>query len=260
VSGARGAQPVSGARGAQSQSQPLWQREPLVGEFLDRRAVLLPLLDVQEDLLRRLFTRHGRAVGRFLDVGAGDGASSELLLDLEGVGSGSSAVLVDFSEPMLSRAGQRLARFGGRWQAVRGDLRDPSWQEGLPAGAFDAAVSSYAIHHLTGERKRALFGELFERLAPGAMFLNMDVVSIGGPLRGLFDEQMVANALTAEHAHGGARSREEIERELLADEDEDRPDPLAAQLHWLQEAGFEQVEAHFKWAEGVIFGGVRPGN
>jgi len=235
--------------------QPVWQREHLVGEFLDQRAVLLPLLDVQEDLLRRLFKRRGRAVGRFLDVGAGDGASSELLLDLAG---GSEAVLVDFSEPMLGRAAQRLGRFGERWQSVRGDLREPSWQDGLPAGAFDAAVSSYAIHHLTSERKRALFHELFERLAPGAMFVNMDVVSIDGPLRGLFDEQMVANAVAAEDAHGGGRSHEEIERELLADEDEDRPDPLAAQLQWLGEAGFEQVELHFKWAEGAIFGAVKP--
>jgi tRNA (cmo5U34)-methyltransferase len=247
---------VSAPGGAQS--QPAWQRERLVGEFLDQRAVLLPLLDVQEDLLRRLFSRRGRAIGRFLDVGAGDGASSELLLDLDGVGSGSTAVLVDFSEPMLGRAGQRLARFGERWRAVRGDLREPSWRESLPAGAFDAAVSSYAIHHLTSERKRALFHELFDRLAPGAMFVNMDVVSIDGPLRGLFDEQMVANAIAAEHSHGEGRSHEQIERELLADEDEDRPDPLAAQLQWLGEAGFEQVEVHFKWAEGVIFGAVKP--
>lgn len=241
--------------------QPAWQKEGLVGEFLDQRAVLLPLLDVQEDLLRRLFTRRDRAIGRFLDVGAGDGASSELLLDLAG---DSQAVLVDFSEPMLARAGRRLGRFGGRWQAVRGDLREPSWHESLPAGAFDAAVSSYAIHHLTSERKRALYSELFERLAPGAMFVNMDVVSIDGPLRGLFDEQMVANAVAAasspegEHAHGAGRSHEEIERDLLADEDEDRPDPLAVQLQWLEQAGFEQMEVHFKWAEGVIFGAVKP--
>jgi len=243
---------VSGAGAARS--QPAWQKEGLVGEFLDQRAVLLPLLDVQEDLLRRLFTRHGRAIGRFLDVGAGDGASSELLLDLA---DDSQAVLVDFSEPMLARAGKRLGRFGERWQAVRGDLREPSWREALPAGAFDAAVSSYAIHHLTSERKRALYGELCDRLAPGAMFVNMDVVSIDGPLRGLFDEQMVANAVAAEHTHGGGRSHEEIDSELLADEDEDRPDPLAVQLQWLEDAGFEQVEVHFKWAEGVIFGAVK---
>lgn len=246
---------MSAAGGAQ---HPAWQKQELVEEFLDQRATLLPLLDVQEDLLRRLFTRRQRPLGRFLDVGAGDGASSELLLELGGASSGSTAVLVDFSEPMLSRAGARLGRFNGRWQPVRGDLRETSWREGLHAGEFDAAVSSYAIHHLTSERKRALYRELYELLAPGGMFVNMDVVSIDGPLRGLFDEQMVANAIAVEHAHGGHRSDEQIERELLADEHEDRPDSLAAQLQWLDNAGFEQVEVHFKWAEGVVFGATKP--
>jgi ubiquinone/menaquinone biosynthesis C-methylase UbiE len=235
--------------------QASWQQERLVGEFLDQRATLLPLLDVQEQLLRLLFTRGGRQIARFLDVGAGDGASSQLLLDLV---PDSKAVLVDFSEPMLARAGQRLGRFGERWQSVRGDLRDCAWREGLPAGVFDAAVSSYAIHHLTSERKRALFHELFGLLADGGMFVNMDVVQVDGPLHGLFDEQMVANSIAAERARGGARSDEEIECELLADEDEDRPDSLAAQLGWLEEAGFQQVEVHFKWAEGVIFGATKP--
>jgi tRNA (cmo5U34)-methyltransferase len=234
-----------------------WQQEGLVGEFLDQRATLLPLLDVQEDILRRLFTSGGRAISRFLDVGAGDGASSELLLGLGDEASCSTAVLVDFSEPMLARAGVRLERFADRWQAVRADLRDPGWRDTLPDGPFDAAISSYAIHHLTSDRKRALYGELFELLAPGAMFANMDVVDIHGPLRGLFDEQMVANAIAAEHARGGSRHDHQIERELLADEDEDRPDDLDEQLAWLRDAGFQQVEVHFKWAEGVVFGGVR---
>ena len=30
------------------------------------------------------------------------------------------------------------------------------------------------------------------------MFVNMDVVTIDGPLQGLFDEQIVANAIAAE--------------------------------------------------------------
>lgn len=234
---------------------PAWQREELVGEFLHQRATLLPLLDVQEDLLRRLFARHPHPIERFLDVGAGDGASSELLL---GLAPSAEAVLVDFSEPMLARAQDRLGRAHSRWRAVRGDLSEPSWRAGLPGGQFDAVVSSYAIHHLPSARKRALFAELFELLAPGAMLVNMDVVTVEGPLRGLFDEQMVANAIAAERRGGGARHDHEIEQELLADSDDDRPDGLAEQLGWLTQAGFAQVEVHFKWAEGAIFGAVKP--
>jgi SAM-dependent methyltransferase len=226
-----------------------------VGEFLDERQAVLPLIDVQEDLIRRIFGRHGHQIGRFLDVGSGDGAMSELLLGLE---PEAEAVLVDFSEPMLARAERRLGASSRRWQAARGDLSDPAWPRALPPGRYDAAISALAIHHLPTERKRALFGELFELLAPGALFVNMDYVSVRGPLVGLWDEQTVANAVRAERERGGGRSQEEIERELLADDEDDRPDSAEEQLDWLSAAGFEGVELHFKWSEAAIFGAVKP--
>jgi tRNA (cmo5U34)-methyltransferase len=232
-----------------------WQRAELVGEFLDERQAILPLIDVQEDLIRRLFTRHTHEVRRFLDVGSGDGAMSALV---HTVAPDAEAVLVDFSEPMLARAEQRLGASAGRWRAVRGDLSKPAWRDGLPEGLYGAAVSSLAIHHLPTQRKRELFAELFGLLEPGAMFVNLDVVTIAGPLAGLFDEEMAANAVHAEHHRGGGRPDEEVARELLDDDSDDRPDSADSQLQWLRDAGFTDVELHFKWAEGAIFGGVRP--
>jgi SAM-dependent methyltransferase len=232
-----------------------WQRPELVREFLHERGAVLPLIDVQEDLIRRIFERHGRRIERFLDVGSGDGAMSELLLGLE---PQAEAVLVDFSEPMLGRAERRLGGSSSRWQVVRGDLSDPRWPSALPPGRYDAAISAFAIHHLPAERKRALFGELFELLAPGALFANMDYVSVRGPLEGLWDETTVANAVRAERERGGVRSQEDIERELLADDEDDRPDSAEDQLDWLRAAGFEGVDLHFKWGEAAIFGAVKP--
>jgi ubiquinone/menaquinone biosynthesis C-methylase UbiE len=216
----------------------------------------MPLIDLQEDLIRRIFERHGHQIERFLDVGSGDGAMSELLLGLEPT---AEAVLVDFSEPMLERAERRLGKSSRRWQIVRGDLSDRAWPTALPPGRYDAAISAFAIHHLPPGSKRALFGELSELLAPGALFVNMDYVSVRGPLEGLWDETTVANAVRAERERGGERSEEEIERELLADDEDDRPDHAEDQLDWLREAGFEDVELHFKWAEAAIFAGLKPG-
>jgi SAM-dependent methyltransferase len=231
-----------------------WQRPELVGEFLEERQTVLPLIDVQEDLIRRIFERYDHQIERFLDIGSGDGAMSELLL---GLAPSAEAVLVDFSEPMLGRAERRLGGSSRRWQVVRGDLSDPTWPSALPPERYDAAISAYAIHHLPAERKQALFAELFELLAPGALFVNMDYVSVHGPLVGLWDEQTVANAVRAEEERGGSRSEEEIERELLADDEDDRPDSAGDQLEWLRAAGFEGVELHFKWSEAAIFGAVK---
>jgi tRNA (cmo5U34)-methyltransferase len=232
-----------------------WQRADAAGWFLDQRQARLPLIDLQEDLIRCLFERHGREVRRFIDLGCGDGALSELLL---GVFPAAEAVLVDFSEPMLARVGERLGERGGSWRIVRGDLSAPGWRDGLPSGRYGAAVSSLAIHHLPAERKRSLYREIFQLLEAGAMFVNLDYVSVAGPLHGLWEETLLENSLRLERARGGGRSAEELERDLCDDADEDRPDPLEDQLEWLREAGFAQVEVHFKWAEDAIFGGIKP--
>jgi tRNA (cmo5U34)-methyltransferase len=231
-----------------------WQREELVASFAERRRILIPLLDVQEDVIRRLLARHERPIARFLDLGCGAGAMSELLLGAGGAGSQSEGVLVDFSQPMLARAGVNLAGFAGRWQAVAGDLNDPAWLQALPAGGYDAVVSGLAIHHLPSERKPALFRECFALLEPGGMFVNMDYVAVDGPLRGLFDEEMLAKAVRAERESGGTRHEHEVDLE----DDDDRPDTVEDQLRWLRDAGFEQVEVHFKWAEAAVYGGMRP--
>jgi tRNA (cmo5U34)-methyltransferase len=231
-----------------------WQHEELAASFAERRRVLIPLLELQEDVIARLFSRSERPVERFLDIGAGAGAMSELMLRAGGEGAEAHGVLVDFSQPMLARAAVNLAAYAGRWQAVTGDLNDPAWRDALPGGRYDAVVSGLAIHHLAPERKPALFAEILELLEPGGLFVNMDYVAIDGPLRGLFDEEMLANAVRAERESGGTRHEHEVDLE----DDDDRPDTVEDQLRWLRDAGFEQVEAHFKWAEAAIFGGVRP--
>jgi tRNA (cmo5U34)-methyltransferase len=228
-----------------------WQREELAASFAERRRILIPLLEVQEDVVRRLLARHERPIARFLDIGCGAGAMSELVL---GSLPGSEAVLVDFSEPMLERAGVQLTGHAGRWQALSGDLNDPAWRDALPTGRYDAIVSGLAIHHLPPERKRTLFAELLALLEPGGIFVNMDYVAIDGPLRGLFDEEMLAAAVRAERESGGTHSEHEVDLE----DDDDRPDTVEDQLGWLRDAGFEQVEVHFKWAEAAVYGGARP--
>src|SRR5262249_7386924 len=180
---------------------------------------------------------------------------SQLVLSLH---PQAEAVLVDFSEPMLAGAERRMAGGPARWRIVRADLSDPGWHASLPAGRYGAAVSAFAIHHLPAARQQALYAELQALLEPGAIFVNMDYVAIDGPLRGLWEEQLLDNVLRAERERGGVRSEAELERDLFADDEDDRPDSTEDQVCWLREAGFEQVEVNFKWAEAAIFGAVKP--
>ena len=108
-----------------------WQRREIAETFVRDRRHLIPLIEGQDELVRRLITRGGRQVTRFLDLGAGGGAFAELVLETH---PGSTGVLVDFSEPMAAAAKQRLTAHAGRWEYVLADLSDPSWSTALPEG------------------------------------------------------------------------------------------------------------------------------
>ena len=231
-----------------------WRTAEVARSYLAGRDRLIPMLAVMEDLVRRLLARSPRPIARFLDLGCGAGAMSALV---RSHAPAAEAVLVDFSEPMLEQARAR----GGHehaWQVLCGDLSTAAWLESLPGGRYDLVVSGLAIHHLLAERKRALFAEVHGLLEPGGMFVDMDYVTQPGPLAGLWDEEMLAAAVRAEHDHGRRRSRQEIEADIFEDSEEDQPDTAEEQVAWLRAAGFAPADIYFKWAEAAVFGGLRP--
>jgi tRNA (cmo5U34)-methyltransferase len=235
----------------------VWQQQDVVTGFIDERRKLIPLFDVQEDLVRRLITRGGREVRRFVDLGAGDGGFAELLLDLYPESSG---VLVDFSEPMLTAAEKRLASKPGRWEIVRADLAGPEWRDGLADGErFDALVSRLAIHHLPDERKQELYAEAHELLEPGGVFLNWEHVETSGLADGLFDEFFRERMIEAEQEHEHPRSPEEVVRTYDDATDDDILRDPESQCDWLREVGFEKVDVYFKLPGLAIFGGEKGG-
>jgi SAM-dependent methyltransferase len=231
-----------------------WQHDHVVEAYIDERRTLLPLFDVQVELVRRLLTRGERKVERFLDLGAGDGGFAELITDLF---PGSTGVLVDFSGPMLAAAETR--RMPG-WQIVRGDLSDPAWRDGLPRGdGYDAVVSRFAIHHLPDARKRELYAEAYDLLEPGGVFLNWEHVETGGLAAGLFDEYWRERLLEAAREKGDTRPPEEVHAAYDDGADDDILCRTEPQCAWLRDIGFQDVDIYFTLPGLAIFGGVRGG-
>jgi len=171
-------------------------------------------------------------VERVLDLGTGDGfllgVVRELRPDCTGVG-------VDFSAEMLGRARERFAGDG----AV--EIREHDLSAPLPAdlAGFDLVVSSFAIHHVDDARKRALYGEVFERLVPGAPFLNLEHVA--SPTAALHVEFLAA-----------------IGKTPADDDPSNQLAPVDDQLGWLRDIGFIDVECFWKWRELALLGGTRP--
>ena len=167
---------------------------------------------------------------RILDLGTGDG---RLLALVKLNCPQAEAVAVDFSPTMLDAVRNRFAA-DGSVTVVPHNLDYP-----LPSlGSFDAVISSFAIHHLTHERKRALYAEIFGILVIGGMFCNLEhVASATAQLHQQFLQML-----------GVTPETEDPSNKLL---------DVETQLTWMREIGFTEVDCHWKWRELALLSGQR---
>lgn len=199
-----------------------WSEPGRVAEYLSREIPHRPTAETI--LLEALPSR----VERFLDLGTGDGRMLALVRSRH---PEAAAIGLDSSKPMLDRAAQRFEA------DPLVELRAHELGRPLAVPApFDVVVSGLAIHHLEDERKRELFGEIHALLVPSGVFANLDLVSSASP-----------------------RLHERFRREIGRTEDDptDRLADLSEQLGWLREAGFGEVDCHFKWLELALTIAVR---
>ncbi|HTV58954.1 MAG TPA: class I SAM-dependent methyltransferase [Verrucomicrobiae bacterium] len=165
---------------------------------------------------------------RILDLGSGGG---RLLALVKAARSQAECVALDFSPAMLDAL--RLL-FAGEASVT---VVDHNLDRPLPPlGKFDAVVSSFAIHHLAHARKRSLYAEIFEALAPQGVFCNLEHVASPTP------------GLHRGFLHAISWENEDPSNKLLA---------LETQLAWLREIGFAEVDCHWKWRELALLAGVR---
>jgi ubiquinone/menaquinone biosynthesis C-methylase UbiE len=167
---------------------------------------------------------------RILDLGTGDGRLLALVRQRH---PETEAVAVDFSPAMLDAARQRFAA------DARVRVLDHNMDIPLPAlGTFDAVISSFAIHHLVDERKRALYQEIFRLLNRDGVFCNLEHVA--SPTRRLHEEFL--------HRIGFTVETEDPSNKLL---------DVETQLGWLLDIGFVDVDCQWKWRELALLTGVR---
>lgn len=207
-----------------------WKSINHVMAYLDRAKKMARLRAEGERLLLDQIPSRAK---RVLDLGTGDG---RLLALVKSYRPGVEGVALDFSEPMLKMARKRFAK-DKLVQVVKHDLNAK-----LPAsklGRFDAVVSCLAIHHLTHERKKRIYGEIFDLLSSNGVFCNLERVA--SPTKAVHLKFLNAIDLTPEE--------EDPSNKLL---------DVETQLHWLQEIGFLDVDCYWKWLELALFVGFKP--
>src|SRR5688572_6285733 len=232
----------------------IWKDRGVARAFLTERALAIPDRLRQHEVLLRVVRFQCPAPLRILDLGSGDALLLGTLLEVFPQARG---VAVDFSPLMLEEARRRLQVFGDRAITVEADLAHPAWRDTV-SGPFDVIVSGFAIHHLSHERKRALYAEIHDLLAAGGVFVNLEHVSSpNARIEEMFDEAMTEHLYERRREKGEDVTLAQVRRDFL-----ERPDraanilaPVEDQCQWLRDIGFRDVDCFWKFFELAIFGG-----
>jgi len=205
----------------------LWDTPEHALDYIQRRENSLPhRAEAEAALLEHLPAE----ASRVLDLGTGAG---RLIAMAKQRWPNVKAVGVDFSPTMLELS---RARFAGDSSVT---ILTHNLDKPLPdLGVFDVVLSSFAIHHVVHERKRSLYGEVFNMLATGGVFCNLEHVS--SPTPRLHLEFLQSLDVVPEN--------DDPSNKLL---------DLEIQLHWLREIGFTDVDCHWKWRELALLAGRR---
>ncbi|MEJ2169511.1 MAG: class I SAM-dependent methyltransferase [Desulfobacterales bacterium] len=223
--------------------------------FLEGVRGAIPGADLQMTVMGKIVQLWCDTPTHILDLGCGNGILGRFLLNIFPAAHG---VFIDFSEPMLEAARKNLSNLL-RTSIFKGDFSTPQWIDVVqPYRPFDIIVSGFAIHHQPDDRKKALYSEIFNLLAAGGIFLNLDhVTSETAPVAKLFEELFVDNLQDFHARSDPAASRQEI-----ADIYYKRPDkkenilaPVEEQCRWLRDLGYRDVDCFFKIFELALFGG-----
>jgi tRNA (cmo5U34)-methyltransferase len=209
-------------------SKSEWQTKKHAFKYLSRAHRLPHRTEGERVLLEHI--PHG--VERVLDLGTGDGRLLSLVLANNS--SIKEGVALDFSDPMISRAKNRFEE-DKRIKIVKHDFSLPLPED---LGCFDAIVSSLAIHHLTHERKRQLYAEVFSHLNSGSVFCNFEHVSSS-------TEKLHRRFFLA---IGQMPETEDPSNKLL---------DVETQLRWFREIGYVDVDCYWKWLELALLVGFK---
>jgi Methylase involved in ubiquinone/menaquinone biosynthesis len=234
----------------------VWTTKTLAERYLNGVRGAVPLANEQFDVIARLVKVNNKPVKAFLDIGSGDGILSLVLLSKypDAVG-----VLLDISEHMLKAAQEKLNDFKDHLKFITYDYGNEDWVKKVKCEfPFDVIVSGLSIHHQPDNRKKELFAEIFELLAPGGIFINLEHVSSPTEWVGsLFHDCFVDSLFELHKTKNPTITREQIEDDLYnrPDKDANILAPVEEQCRWLREIGFSDVDCYFKIYELAIFGG-----
>ncbi len=243
----------------QNRKDEVWKSRLTMEKYLTGIRKAMPLAAEQIEVMMRLISATQRPVTNFLDLGCGDGILASAILEKY---PGARGVLLDFSDPMIEAAREKLKDYVSNLDFMTLDYADSRWLDSVGKMApFDVIVSGFSIHHQPDKKKQELYGEIYGLLKPGGVFLNIEHVS--SPTRWIeyiFEEYFIDSLHDMHLSENSQKTRSQV-----AEEFHNRPDkeanilaPVETQCDWLRRIGFSDVDCYFKVFELAVFCGRRP--
>jgi tRNA (cmo5U34)-methyltransferase len=199
------------------------------------------------ELIARAAVAATQPIRRVLDIGCGAGNNTLKLLQF--AATPVDCDLLDLSQPMLTRAADRIATVtSGKVRVFQGDFRTVE----LPPAGYDVILAAAVLHHLRDDQDwETAFRKLFALSAPGGTVWITDLVAHE---TGAVQEMMWQRYETYLSSLGG----DEYKNKVVAYIDqEDSPRPVTWQLELLRRVGFGQVELLHKNSCFAAFGAVK---
>ena len=194
---------------------------------------------------------------RALDLGIGTGYCTEQFLHHY---PNSHVIAVDGARAMVDLA---MARLGGSAEKVDfciGDFRHLR-QLVISPEPFDVVYSSYALHHLHPNDKRAVVGQSLEFLGPGGWFLNADIIVGESPQIEQRLQELRVNGIIERVAGRDARFQDAGSTRRFLDEleerDGDQPQTLLEDLQVLKRAGVRGASVFWLEYREAVSGGQK---
>lgn len=195
---------------------------------------------------------------RALDLGVGTGLfTAELLLRYPEA----EVVAVDGATAMIELAKARLGGLESRVDFRIADFRDLDAQL-PPEEEFDAAITSFALHHVPKSEKEEIVTSCVRRLRPGGWFLNADLIVSESPeLEARIQKLRVAGIVTRAPSGDERFRTPSLTRQYLDDLEEregDQPLTLGEDIACLRQAGLESVSAIWVEFREAVTVGTKP--
>lgn len=198
------------------------------------------------ELLAQAVARVSPHATSVLDLGCGAGNYTLKLLQLI---PNFNATLVDLSEPMLTKAVERISAVStGEIHAIQQDFVSLE----LPADTFDAVVSGAAFHHLRSDKEwENVFYKVFNSLKKGGCFFISDLIKYDHPALNQLMWNRYADYLIG---IGGEAYQKGVFDYI---DKEDTPRSIGYQLDLMKEIGFSFTEILHKNSCFGVFGGIK---